>query len=64
MTEVLLIALPILLVATVVSLGLGLVTLAGDDERHRRRSNRLMQWRVGLQGLAVIVLLALVAFAG
>ena len=63
MTEFLVIALPIVLAAVVLSLILGLKSLAGNEESDRRRSNRLMQWRVGLQGLAVLIMLALIALA-
>ena len=63
MTEFLVIALPIVLAAVVLSLILGLKSLAGNEESDRRRSNRLMQWRVGLQELAVLIMLALIALA-
>ncbi len=63
MTTVLYVLLPIVLVGVLVSLVVGLKSLAGDKEVDRWRSNRMMQWRVGLQGLAVLIMLGIVALA-
>ena len=59
-------ALPFLIIialgAVAVTLILGLFSLAksGPD---RSRSNRLMQWRVGLQAIAILIILIAVLIA-
>lgn len=63
MTQLLDIFLFIVLAAVVVVLIMGLVTLvrgavAGGDAPKNGLSNRLMRWRVGLQFLAVILVVA------
>lgn len=63
MTSLLYIVLPIVLLGVLISLVLGLKTLASGKEGSSERSNRLMQWRVGLQALAVVLVLALVALS-
>ena len=47
------------LAAVLVALGLGLYTLARGS-KDRQRSNRLMQWRIALQGIAIIIILVAV----
>lgn len=56
-------ALPVLLGLVVVALLVGLVNMAIGGKGTESRSNRFMQWRVGLQA-AVIVVIALIAFFG
>lgn len=64
MIDVLYVILPIVLVGVLVSLVIGLRSLAGGKTEDRWRSNRMMQWRVALQTLAVLIILAIVALAG
>lgn len=63
MSTVLVYLLPVVLIGVVISLAVGLASLAGGEERHRLRSNRMMQWRVALQALAVAIMLGIVALA-
>ncbi len=51
----------ILMLATFGVLLFGLYTMTRTGEQARRTSNKLMMWRVGLQGLTLCVL-ALFAF--
>lgn len=55
---------PILIFATMgavaLALALGLVSFMREGAEHRARSNRLMQWRVGLQFLAVVLIIIFV----
>lgn len=44
-------------VATLVVLIMGIMTMGREDEANRKRKNRLMRWRVGLQGLTLVWLL-------
>ncbi|MBL4806550.1 MAG: twin transmembrane helix small protein [Rhodobacteraceae bacterium] len=48
--------------ATVAVLVLGLVTFARGGEFHKRNSNKLMRWRIGLQGLAIVFFLIYLYF--
>lgn len=64
MREIAYIILPLALLAVAFVLGRGLISFTRDGEEHRRRSNRLMQWRVALQFLAVILLLLFLVLAG
>ncbi|MCI4660393.1 MAG: twin transmembrane helix small protein [Neomegalonema sp.] len=57
MTSLLLILIPIVLVAVVFVVGRGLFSFTQEGEEHRRRSNRMMQWRLVLQALAVVLIL-------
>jgi Na+/pantothenate symporter len=50
--------------ATVAVLAAGVCTLAASDSFRTRYANLLMRWRVGLQGLAVLMLALSVATAG
>lgn len=52
------IALPIALVAVLIVLTLGVLTLVRGGPGAKSRSNQLMRWRVGLQFIAVLVLAA------
>lgn len=53
--------LPAVILAVVVSLGLGLLAMNRSGEAAREQSNKLMRWRVGLQvaalGLIVVIML-------
>ncbi len=53
------IALPAVLLALVVSLGLGLFAMNRPGEEARERSGKMMGWRVGLHlaALALIILI-------
>lgn len=57
MTFLLLILLGFILLGVVLVLGVGIWTMARGETPHR--SQKLMRWRIGLQLLAVIALLAL-----
>ena len=56
------------MLAVLVVLALGLINLVraggGEDEAASRRSNRLMTWRVALQGIAVGLLGLLMLMTG
>jgi hypothetical protein len=55
------IALPLVLVAVLVSLGMGLLAMNKTGEEARERSSKLMRWRVGLHlaafGIIVLIML-------
>ena len=55
------IALPLVLVAVLVSLVMGLLAMNKTGEEARERSSKLMRWRVGLHvaalGLIVLIML-------
>ena len=42
----------------------GLITMARGGEINLRRSNMLMRWRVGLQALAIAIIVIMVLFGG
>ncbi len=44
------------MLATVVTLGMGIVSMARGGEYDRERSTRLMGWRVALQGATLLLL--------
>ena len=44
------------ILAVTVTLGLGLYSLFRGGDYARSHSNRLMRWRVGLQAVAVLIL--------
>ncbi|MEL6952905.1 MAG: twin transmembrane helix small protein [Pseudomonadota bacterium] len=48
-------------IAVLVVLLMGINAFRKDGQDNRSRSNRLMQWRIGLQALAVVVILIVVA---
>ncbi len=50
------------MLATLGVLVLGLLTFAKGGEFHKKNSNKLMRWRVGLQFLAVIFFLIFIFF--
>jgi heme A synthase len=43
--------------ATLVVLIMGVMTMGRDSEENKKRKNKLMRWRVGLQFLTLILLL-------
>ncbi len=52
----------LLIVALVATLGVlfaGLIAMARGGEFNRKHGNRLMRWRVALQGLALVLLATL-----
>jgi hypothetical protein len=57
MTTFLMILLMVVMLSILVVLGLGMVGVARGGSP--QRSNRLMQWRVGLQGLALLIFVLL-----
>ena len=52
-----LLALTLIAVSIVLVMGIGAMSRGGDF--NRRHSNRLMRWRIGLQALAVVIILAI-----
>lgn len=52
-----LLALTLIAVSIVLVMGIGAMSRGG--EFNRKHSNRLMRWRVGLQALAVVIILAI-----
>lgn len=58
--EIKVIVIAIAALTVLATLILGAINFGREGEEARRRSNRLMQWRVGLQLLALIVILAAV----
>lgn len=54
----------VLTVGVVLALALGLFNFAQDGDAARRRSNKMMQWRVGLQLAAVVALMTLIFLGG
>jgi hypothetical protein len=57
MATLLMILLLLVMLSILVVLGLGMVGVARGGSP--QRSNRLMQWRVGLQGLALLIFVLL-----
>lgn len=49
----------VLMLAVLVVLVLGIVNMTRSGEEAAKRSNRLMSWRVALQGAAILLLGAL-----
>ncbi|MEM6851827.1 MAG: twin transmembrane helix small protein [Pseudomonadota bacterium] len=49
---------PFALAAVAIVLGLGIYSLARGGAFAKRNSNKLMQWRVGLQALAIAIMMA------
>jgi len=51
-------------VATLVVLVMGVMTMGREGESNKKRKNRLMRWRVGLQALTLVwLLLAAVSYS-
>jgi hypothetical protein len=51
-------------IATLVVLVMGVMTMGRDSDVNLKRKNKLMRWRVGLQGLTLILLLLTAATYG
>lgn len=64
MTELLFIAAPLAMIGVVIALGLGLKNFSQEGADARRRSNKAMQWRIGLQFLAVALVMLILAVGG
>lgn len=58
MDRLFLVLIPLSLAAVLVVLFMGVYGLARGGEHAGRRSNKLMRWRVGLQAVAVLILVA------
>jgi hypothetical protein len=58
MDRLFLVLIPISLAAVVAVLFMGVYSLTRGGDYARRNSNRLMRWRVGLQAVAVLILVA------
>lgn len=56
------ITIPLAILAVVLTMGFGAYALYRGGEFGRTWSNKLMRWRVGFQALAVVLLLAFVAW--
>ena len=50
--------------ALLLVLALGIFNLARTDERRASRSNILMRWRIGIQAVCILILIALGLAAG
>jgi len=50
--------------ALLLVLALGIFNLARTDPKQASRSNQLMRWRIGLQALCILILIALGVTAG
>jgi len=61
--DILSFAVPALLAVVVIILGMGLYQMTQSGEEHRKKSNKMMRWRIAVQA-AVIVLLLLMAWLG
>ena len=64
MQQILFILLYIAAAALLVVLALGIINLTRRDERQASRSNLLMRWRIGVQAVAVLILIGLGIAAG
>ncbi|MEO1330105.1 MAG: twin transmembrane helix small protein [Pseudomonadota bacterium] len=64
MQSALLILAPIALLGVALVLAKGLYHFTQEGDEARRSSNRMMRWRIALQFVAVILLLAVVAISG
>lgn len=64
MTKAVLIVALLTMVAVVIVLGIGIGNFGKGTRDSGRFSNKMMQWRVGLQFLAVILILIFVMLSG
>ncbi|MEL6324145.1 MAG: twin transmembrane helix small protein [Pseudomonadota bacterium] len=64
MEQVLSILLYIAAAGLLVVLALGIINLTRRDERQASRSNMLMRWRIGIQAVAIVILVAMGVAAG
>lgn len=58
MAEYLLFLIPLVVLGVVIALVRGLASFAQEGKEARLRSNRMMQWRLWLQALAMVLLFA------
>ena len=64
MNKILLIAILVVMLAVVAVLAMGIGSFGKGGTEGARKSNRMMQWRIGLQALAVLLIFILVSLAG
>jgi hypothetical protein len=64
MSTGILIILTLLLLAVLGVLGMGVIGMIRDGGANPQRSNKLMRWRVILQGIAVLLLFLVLATQG
>ena len=64
MAEVLIFLIPLVMIGVVIALFRGLASFAQEGQEARQRSNRMMQWRLGLQALAMVLLFVGLLVAG
>ncbi|MEL6977914.1 MAG: twin transmembrane helix small protein [Pseudomonadota bacterium] len=63
MSDIVFYLIPVFMIGVVIALALGLASFVQEGKEARRRSNRMMQWRIGLQFGAVALLLVFVLLA-
>ncbi|MEM9725136.1 MAG: twin transmembrane helix small protein [Pseudomonadota bacterium] len=61
MADILLYLIPIAMVAVVGALAMGLLSFAQEGEEARKRSNKMMRYRILFQFIAVVLMLLFVA---
>lgn len=64
MPELLIFLIPVVMIGVVIALFRGFASFAQEGREARERSNRMMQWRLGLQALAMLLLFGVLIFAG
>lgn len=65
MTSFLFYLVPLLMIAAIAVILIGVFNMSKPGVEPRRRANRLMQWRIIIQALAILAILLLVTvFAG
>ncbi len=64
MAQILIYLIPVFMLGVVLALIFGLRAFMTDGAEARARSNKLMQWRVILQFVAVVMILVLVLLMG
>ncbi len=60
MTSFLFYLVPLLMIAALAVILIGVFNMSKSGVAQRRRSNRLMQWRIAIQALAILAILLLV----
>lgn len=56
MKTFLFIAIIVAMLAVMISMLVGFLNLSKEGENHRTKSNKLMQWRIVLQGIAILLM--------
>lgn len=56
MKTFLFIAIVILMLAVIASMFIGFFNMAKEGDKSRAKSNKMMQWRIVLQGLAIFLM--------